>query len=232
VAGRIQFELAPLGDTAVEVLWQELDDQALINANVAAVRLFQRQTCEGVIAAVPGFLSLTIHYDPMVWNSWEEIHRRVRSALSELELTTLESRIVELPVCYDENYALDLEAVVALTGLTSREVVRRHCGAEYVVRMLGFMPGFPYLAGLPTELQVPRKDRPRLNVPAGSVAVAGNQAGIYPVVSPGGWQIIGRTPVRLFNPHFANPSLLQPGDRVRFRQVSADEYLEIERAAE
>jgi inhibitor of KinA len=98
--------------------------------------------------------------------------------------------------------------------------------------MLGFMPGFPYLAGLPTELQVPRKDRPRLNAPAGSVAIAGDQAGIYPVVSPGGWQIIGRTPVRLFNPHFANPSLLQPGDRVRFRQVSADEYLEIERAAE
>lgn len=232
MAGRIQFELAPLGDTAVEVLWQGLDDQSLINANVAAVRLFQRQSCEGVIAAVPGFLSLTIHYDPMVWNSWEEIYRRARNTLSELESTTMESRIVELPVCYSENYALDLEAVVALTGLTSREIVRRHSNAEYVVRMLGFMPGFPYLAGLPIELQVPRKDRPRLNVPAGSVAIAGNQAGIYPVMSPGGWQIIGRTPVRLFNPHAAKPSLLQPGDCVRFRQVSAEEYLEIERAAE
>jgi inhibitor of KinA len=232
VAGRIQFELAPLGDTAVEVRWQGLDDQALISANVAAVRLFEQRPCEGVIAVVPGFLSLTIHYDPLVWNGWEEIHRRASGALSELEATTLESRIVELPVCYSDNYALDLEAVVASTGLTSREVIRRHSGAEYIVRMLGFMPGFPYLAGLPTELQVPRKDRPRLNAPAGSVAIAGDQAGIYPVVSPGGWQIIGRTPVRLFNPHATNPSLLRPGDRVRFRQVSAEEYLEIERAAE
>lgn len=232
MAGRIQFELAPLGDTAVEVLWQGLDDQALINANVAAVRLFQPETCEGVIAAVPGFLSLTIHYDPMVWNSWEEIHRRARRTLSEIESTTLEGRTVELPVCYSEDYSLDLEAVAALTGLTGREVVRRHSGAEYVVRMLGFMPGFPYLAGLPKELQVPRKDRPRLNVPAGSVAIAGNQAGIYPVVSPGGWQVIGRTPVRLFNPHTANPSLLQPGDRVRFRQISVEKYLELEGAAE
>ena len=231
VGGRIQFELAPLGDTAVEVFWQGLDDHALISANVAAVRWIEQRPCEGLIAAVPGFHSLTIHYDPLVWNSWEEIHRRARGALSEVEATTLESRIVELPVCYGDSYALDLEAVVALTGLTGREVVRRHSGTEYIVRMIGFMPGFPYLAGLPTELQVPRKDRPRLSVPAGSVAIAGNQAGIYPVQSPGGWQIIGRTPVRMFHPNSTSPSLLQPGDRVRFRQVSPEEYLEIERAA-
>jgi len=232
VTGPIQYEIAALGDTAVEILWQALPEQLLINANVAAVRLFEQQTVEGVVAAVPGFASLTIHYDPLVWDSWEEIHCRVRRALSQLEPTMMSpSRIVELPVCYGESYALDLEAVVALTGLTSREIIRRHCDAEYVVRMLGFMPGFPYLAGLPPELQVPRKERPRLNVPAGSVAIAGNQAGVYPVVSPGGWQIIGRTPMRLFDPLAASPSLLQAGDRVRFRQVSPNEYLEIERTA-
>lgn len=232
MTGRMQYELAAIGDTAVEILWQGLPDQSLINANVAAVRLLEQRPVEGVVAAVPGFASLTIHYDPLVWDSWEEIHRRVRIALSELELTmTSPSRIVELPVCYGETYALDLEAVVALTGLTSREIIRRHSEPEYVVQMLGFMPGFPYLAGLATELQVPRKERPRLSVPAGSVAIAGNQSGVYPVVSPGGWQIIGRTPLRLFDPHSASPSLLQTGDRVRFRQVSPEEYLEIERTA-
>jgi inhibitor of KinA len=208
-----------------------LPEQSLVNANVAAVRLFGTATHRGLGRGRPRLCFADYHYDPLVWDSWEEIHRRVRSVLSVLEpRLNLPSRIVELPVCYGEAYALDLEAVVALTGLTSREIIRRHSEAEYVVRMLGFMPGFPYLAGLPTELQVPRKERPRLNVPAGSVAIAGNQAGVYPVVSPGGWQVIGRTPVRLFDPQSASPSLLQAGDRVRFRQVSPSEYLEIERA--
>lgn len=232
MVGRMQYELAPLGDTAVEILWQGLADQSLISANVAAARRFEEQPVEGLIAAVPGFSSLTIHFDPLVWDSWEEIHRRLRAALLGLELeASAAGRVVELPVCYCEAFALDLEAVGESTGLTGGEIVRLHSEADYVVRMIGFMPGFPYLAGLPAALQVPRKERPRLEVPAGSVAIAGNQAGIYPVSSPGGWQVIGRTPIGLFDPRAANPAMLQAGDRVRFRPVSLDEYLAIERAA-
>lgn len=232
MAGQLRFELIPLGDTAVEVQWLELPEKALINVNSAAVRLFEQKQQPGVIAAVPGFVSLTIHYDPLAWNSWEDLHRGLRNALSVIDPEThLQGQTVEVPVCYAENCALDLEAVIAFSGLTSLEIIRRHCEAEYTVRMLGFMPGFPYLSGLPEELQVPRMERPRLSVPAGSVAIAGNQAGIYPVASPGGWQILGRTPLQLFDPQRESPALLRPGDRVRFRQISPAEYLEIERAA-
>jgi len=131
---------------------------------------------------------------------------------------------LEIPVCYDPACAPDLDAVAARAGRDRDEVIARHCAPEYSVGMIGFAPGFPYLLGLDPALATPRHATPRTRVPAGSVGIGGSQTGIYPDASPGGWQIIGRTPTRLFDPHRAAPSLLQPGQRLRFVPIALAEY--------
>jgi inhibitor of KinA len=139
------------------------------------------------------------------------------------------SRIVEIPVCYAPAFALDLADVAAMHGLTPSDVIRLHTNADYVVHFVGFSPGFAYLGGLPTPLETPRLDKPRVRVPAGSVAIAGSQAGVYPHATPGGWRILGRTPLSMFDPRREPSSLLAMGDRVRFVEISEDEFLQIER---
>ena len=129
-----------------------------------------------------------------------------------------------LPVCYGGEFGLDLETVGAAHGLTGTEVVALHSSVEYLVSAIGFIPGFPYLRGLPEQLHTPRRKTPRTRVPAGSVAIGGAQTGIYPFEIPGGWSLIGCTPWRLFNPYSQAPSFLQVGDRVRFKPITPEEY--------
>lgn len=225
MAGRIQYELALLGDTAVEVRWQGLSADALVAVNEAGVELVARAEIPGLLAAVPGFESLTLHYDPLAWEDWNSFETVLRRHLSELAPDeTGPLQMIEIPVCYRGEFAPDLDAMAVLTGLTTSEIVRRHSKATYMVRMLGFMPGFPYLDGLPKELHAPRREQPRVEVPAGSVAIGGAQTGIYPVISPGGWQIIGRTPLKLFDPRRKTPALLKAGDRISFVAISPEEF--------
>lgn len=155
---------------------------------------------------------------------------RVRERLATLPASEewLVSRLVEIPVCYGGEFGQDLEDVAVRVKLSSAEVIARHSAAEYFVLQLGFAPGFPYLHGLPEALVVPRRDTPRVAVPAGSVAIANHQSCIYPVVIPGGWNLIGRTPCKLFRPGHEPPALLQPGDRVKFRAISANEFVDWE----
>jgi inhibitor of KinA len=131
--------------------------------------------------------------------------------------------MVEIPVCYGGDFGPDLASVAEHCGMSAPDVVALHSGAEYLVHAIGFTPGFPYLGGLHESLRTPRLDTPRQRVPAGSVAIGGSQTGVYPVDSPGGWQIIGRTPIALFRPHLTPAALLKPGDRVRFKVISATE---------
>jgi inhibitor of KinA len=133
-------------------------------------------------------------------------------------------RTIEIPVCYDEEFALDRLRVANETRLPMEKIIELHQSAKFTVVCIGFMPGFPYLTGLPADLRVPRQATPRTKVPAGSVAIANTQAGIYPFESPGGWNIIGRTPLRLFDPNKIPPTLLTAGDKVRFRKISRDEF--------
>ncbi|MGZ5003224.1 MAG: 5-oxoprolinase subunit PxpB, partial [Chthoniobacterales bacterium] len=132
--------------------------------------------------------------------------------------------LVEIPVCYDDEFAPDLLLVAERAGLASAEVVRRHSAAEYRVHCLGFTPGFAFLSGLPAKLATPRRDTPRKEVPAGAVAIGGQQTGVYPQVSPGGWNVIGRSPIRFFDASAATPTLLRVGDRVRFRPITRTEF--------
>lgn len=168
----------------------------------------------------PAYASLLIEFDPLLL-SFADLHREVEARLKDATVSLMAAKHVEVPVLYDGE---DLAGVGALHGLTPEAVVALHCEPLYTVHFLGFQPGFPYLAGLPPCLETPRLATPRLKVPAGSVALAGKQTGIYPAASPGGWRLLGKTPLRLFHVTADPPTLFQIGDTVKFRQVSPTEF--------
>ncbi len=175
---------------------------------------------EGVIEHVPAWTSLTVYYDP-ARIGYRAICTRIAAAAANLgEQSAAPARMVTIPVCYGGEFGPDLEDVARGAGLTVDEAVALHSGAQYVVGMMGFSPGFAYLAGLPARLVTPRLATPRLSVPAGSVGIGGSQTGVYPIATPGGWRIIGRTTLRLFDPAAENPFLLQPGDAVSFEAIT------------
>jgi KipI family sensor histidine kinase inhibitor len=224
--------LLPAGDSAIVV---EFGDGIDARTN-ARVRLLQRAleagAPAGIVETVPTYRSLMVHYDPMVLT---------REALDHVIITTSGrlpeeiremARTVEIPVKYGGEAGPDLADVAAAAGVDEQAVVELHAGGDYVVFMLGFMPGFPYLGGLPSDIATPRLASPRVAVPAGSVGIAGAQTGIYPTESPGGWRLIGRTPVRLFDPRRSPPALLEAGDHVRFVSVGQAHYDAIAREVE
>lgn len=170
----------------------------------------------GILNLHPAYSSVLIDFDPRR-STHAEVEEMVRARMAQAEGAPLDpSRQVEIPVRYGGEYGPDLEEVARHTGLSPAEVIRLHAGADYLVYFLGFSPGFPYLGGLPMELATPRLPEPRKKVPAGSVAIGGSQTGVYPMETPGGWRIIGRTTLRLFDADANPPALLRAGDRVRF----------------
>ena len=226
--GPLQVE--PLGDRAlVAVLGDRIDPD--VNARVHQLAaLVRARKLAGVTDLVPAYATLTVHYDPARWaGRGAPPHQALREELLRVwgcarALAPGQARRVELPVCYGGEFGPDLEEVAARCGLSAAEVVARHSRAEYRVYMLGFSPGFAYLGGLDPAIAAPRRETPRLKVPAGSVGIAGKQTGIYPLESPGGWQIIGRTPGTLFRPDRAEPCLLGPGDLLRFVPVGPESF--------
>lgn len=195
-----------------------------------------------MIETVPAFASVAVHYDPREVpdddtspsderSSYERFAAAVAASLRDLTEESLpEPRTVEIPVCYGNEYGPDLDEVARQHQLSPEAVVALHVGGTYRVYMLGFAPGFPYLGGLAPAIATPRRAEPRTAVPAGSVGIGGSQTGIYPLVLPGGWQLIGRTPLRLFDPAREPPTLLAVGDAVRFRSITPNEFGERARA--
>ncbi len=206
--------LKPLGDSAwlVEFPGKSGGD-ALARVMGLATALETGRPAE-VVDVVPSFASVAVHFEG---GNGQGIREWINSATVTNRLPAGEERVI--PVCYGGIHGPDLAEVADLTGMSPEEVVALYSGAVYTVAAVGFSPGFPYLSGLPERLQVPRRRTPRLAVPAGSVAIAGEQAGIYSFTSPGGWQVLGRTAVSLFDPHAVPPALLRSGDRVRFVPV-------------
>jgi KipI family sensor histidine kinase inhibitor len=198
--------LRPAGERGLLI---EMDELETVHRLHAALRDLDPP---GVVELVPGYRTLLVVAEP----DRAGVLAELAAGLPELELPPAEAvagEPVEIPVSYDGE---DLPEVAKLTGLEAEEVVRRHTAPEYTVAFLGFSPGFPYLVGLDPALEVPRRATPRTSIPAGSVGLAGTQTGIYPTASPGGWQLIGRTEVTLFDPDRDPPALLAPGSRVRF----------------
>jgi inhibitor of KinA len=176
---------------------------------------------------VPSFRSLLVYYDPLVVDS-DGLCAILAELAAQTDTTTLPpTRTVELPCCYDHELGLDLEGAARRLNLAVDELVRLHASADYVVYFIGFTPGLPYMTGMPTRIHLPRLDTPRTKVPAGSVGIGGIQCCIYSLESPGGYWILGRTPLRLYDPDAADPVLLRPGDRVRFRRIDRPEFEEI-----
>ncbi|MCA9011107.1 MAG: 5-oxoprolinase subunit PxpB [Planctomycetaceae bacterium] len=216
--------IEPLGDSAALVAWDALDSDAASSAVQTAAIHLDRCAIDGIHGIAPAFKSISVWYDCRIL-TWKEIAQWLSDALRSVpsfEETTRQQ--VDIPVCYDAEFAFDLTTVAAAHDLNVQDVIQLHSSAIYRVQMIGFSPGFPYLAGLPRELHSPRRDTPRTRVPAGSVAIGGEQSGIYSHDTPGGWQIIGRTPVRLFDPQRNPPCLLQSGDVVRFIRIDRQQF--------
>jgi KipI family sensor histidine kinase inhibitor len=184
------------------------------------------ETIEGILESVPTYRSLLILYDPLILPV-ETLKKKLERIEKELQQTPLpEARVTRIPVLYGDLYGPDLEGVANTHGISQEEVIRLHCSQPYHIYMIGFMPGFPYMGELPEALVTPRLKTPRLTVPAGSVAIAQRQTGIYSMESPGGWHLLGRTPAKLFNPVKNPPALLRMGDLVQFYPISEKEYKE------
>jgi inhibitor of KinA len=230
---RKRMHIVPLGDTAILVNFGDSIDER-VNARLTTVaEVIREQAWPGVLDAVPSFCTLALHFDPVVvargGASWvldvrARLARLVEGMALDAPAAATRAREVALPVCYEPRYAPDLEHVAEQVGMDPGELVRRHCGRPYRVYLLGFSPGFPYLGGLDPALSVPRRAVPRIEVPAGSVAIGGAQTGIYPATTPGGWHLIGRTPVRLFDANSQPYSALQAGDVLRFEPISAADF--------
>ncbi len=215
--------LSRLGELAWLVAFEPRLDPA-VNAHVLALAARLRDAAiPGVRDIVPVVASLAVHVERHedAACAGEAIRQLLADAAGALPHPEA-GRLIELPVRYGGEEGPDLAEVAAECGLEPQDVVRRHVAAEYRVFMLGFLPGFPYLGLVDPDIQVSRRAEPRARVPAGAVGLAGPMTGVYPVESPGGWRIIGRTPVRLFDPAASRPALLQPGDRVRFVPVDID----------
>lgn len=224
----------PLGDSALIVEVGETADEATHERVQQVLRLLEETPLPGVIEIVPAFATVTLFFDPTGAvaagappeniTGWLDAKVSERLAGATIGDHPGRGRTVEIPVCYARAFGPDLAAVSKATGLSDDEVIRKHLEGDYLVRVLGFAPGFPYLAGLAPELRLPRRATPRQRVPAGSVAIAGDQCCIYSMETPGGWNILGRTPVLLFQVNLDPPALLRPGDRVRFRPMAIEEF--------
>ena len=184
------------------------------------------RSIRGLIDLVPSYRSLMVVFNPLVisLDSLKSQLNEIWNSLDEAQLP--EPRTVEMPVVYGGEYGPDLEWIADYHHISPQEVIRLHTQPVYQVYMIGFMPGYPYLGEVPDKIVTPRRKTPRTHVPAGSVGIAQRQTGIYPVASPGGWQIIGRTPVRLFNPREEPPCLIEMGDYVKFSEITEQELLE------
>ncbi|PTX58844.1 inhibitor of KinA [Melghirimyces profundicolus] len=223
---KLQFH--PLGDTGVRIGFGERIDPGVNREIRSFVNQLERSRIPGVVEWVPAYTSLTVYYRP-----WDIRYPDLLKTLKEMErirepVSDEDVKVVELPVVYGGAYGPDLGDVARINGLTPEDVVRIHSGASYRVYMLGFAPGFPYLGGMPEEIATPRLENPRSRIPAGSVGIAEGQTGVYPLETPGGWRIIGRTPLRLYDPGREPPVLLKAGDAIRFRPVTEEEYGKLE----
>ncbi|MGE5359224.1 MAG: 5-oxoprolinase subunit PxpB [Bacteroidales bacterium] len=221
--------IAPAGDAALVVELGEGIDDAVNRRVHALARALEHAGIDGLIDLVPTYRSLLVCYDP-VRARFAMLESLVRDALGALDRTNAQpARVVEIPTCYGGEHGPDLPFVASHARLAPDEVVRVHAAGRYTVFMMGFSPGFAYLGGMPPEIAAPRLKTPRTRIPAGSVGIAQQQTGIYPVESPGGWQLIGRTPLLLFDPRRTPPTTLQPGDTIRFVPIDAERYEELER---
>jgi len=224
-----ELRLAPSGDLALVASFGNEISETL-NTKVRGLMLaLEKVKVEGIVEMTPTYCSLMIHYDPLRIG-YEALCQKVRETLGALdEIELPQPMVIEIPTLYGGDYGPDLEYVAKHNGLTVDEVVNIHASGTYRIYMLGFTPGFPYLGGMDDRIATPRLETPRTKIAGGSVGIAGAQTGIYPIDSPGGWQIIGRTPVALYDPLSSEPILLKAGESIRFVPIDQETFDRISR---
>ena len=230
------FNIVNNGDRALTIVFKKEIGHALSVAIINICKLVKERFPGQIEDIIPSYQSMTICFtvQAALDNQFQLVLNRFINysinALSDnrIAVVTDASQLIEIPVCYDKVFAPDLSELADYCHLTESAVVSRHSNKEYLVHMLGFLPGFLYLGGLDNALNCPRKTTPSSRIYAGSVGIGGNQTGIYPVQSPGGWHIIGRTPIRLFDPEWQSPVIASPLDRVKFVAISEQEFKQIE----
>jgi inhibitor of KinA len=226
------YKLYPLGDDAILV-------RLGVGINEETAAKLQRlnqyiddHPFEGFVEQLTSYQSLAIYYDPLVvrettrkTSAYQAVADYINVAIKEFSNLPLPvARKVTIPVCYDDEFGLDIQYVADYNNLSVKEVIDIHTSGDYLVYMMGFSPGFPYMGGMDPRIATPRLNTPRLKIPARSIGIAGSQTGGYSFATPGGWQLIGRTPISLFNPNREEPSLLRAGDRVTFTSITKAEY--------
>lgn len=224
----MDYSFSPLGDQAIVIeVGTEINEQSQNDVRVIS-SLLETHAPEWMIEFIPAFTTVSVFYNPQLI-LYNEAKIELTALLEKASDTEVPPpRIIEIPVCYGGLYGPDLEFVAQHNGLSAEEVIRIHTEGTYKVHMIGFAPGFPYLGGMSAKIAAPRRESPRVTIPGRSVGIAGNQTGIYPIATPGGWQLIGRTPNRLFVPEQEIPSLLRAGDIIFFQQISEAEYQALE----
>lgn len=228
----IPYQIFPLGDAAITIDFGNIIDETINKVVIARFHQLIETPIPGMIDAVPAYSSLTIHYDISIVKKTnpksETVFEIVKNQLEDLlklplkEIVT-KQRLIKIPVCYEDRFATDIQKLIAAKNISKEELIAIHTQKTYKVFMMGFLPGFAYMGQVDDKIAMPRKQQPEF-VAAGSVGIAGKQTGIYPLIAPGGWNIIGRTPLKLFDTDKPEPILLQTGDAIQFYPITKVEY--------
>lgn len=216
------------GDKSIVVEFGDIIDEEINRKVINLMKNIEESNLiESIYEMIPTYRSLMINYNPLKI-TFNNLINSVKEIESNLKISDKgEKKVVKIPVLYGEDFGPDIETVAKHNDLTIEEVIKIHSEEEYLVYMLGFTPGFTYLGGMNKKLETPRLSNPRVKIPAGSVGIAGKQTGVYPIDSPGGWQLIGRTPIKLYDPKRENPILLSAGDYVKFFSITKGEFDQI-----
>ncbi|QQK78911.1 5-oxoprolinase subunit PxpB [Salicibibacter cibi] len=228
-------ELYVLSETAINIVFGTEIDPEIHKRTKKLMDLLEEAPFEWYLECVPSYTGLTVFYDPIkvlrIMGKRDTpsayVMEKLREKVREIGETTGEEgerAVVTIPVCYEEAFGLDLSHVATENGLSEEEVIRIHTSGEYLVYMIGFAPGFSFLGGMSQKIATPRRSEPRTKIPAGAVGIAGIQTGVYPLETPGGWQLIGQTPLKMFDPNREQPSLLKSGDTVYFKAITRTEF--------
>lgn len=225
------YRIYPLGDAAITIDFGNRIDRDINREVIARFNDWRQHPLSCMIEAIPAYSSLSMHYDITLakkkagtLTAFEWIKKQVEERLAQpVGTDAMQDRLLKIPVCYEKEFGMDLLRLSGAKNISVKEVIALHTAVTYKVFMLGFLPGFAYMGEVDEKIAMPRKTQP-VNIAAGSVGIAGKQTGIYPLASPGGWQIIGRTPIKLFDRDKEEPTLFKAGDSVQFYSISKDEF--------
>ncbi|AJA49954.1 kinase A inhibitor [Clostridium pasteurianum DSM 525 = ATCC 6013] len=221
------MDIIEVNETSILIEFGETINEDIQEIVKAFCEYLDKHPFKGMVEYIPAFSSVAVIYNPMESN-YEEVYLILKNILCNLKLPYEKNRrIVKIPVCYGDKFGPDIQYVADYNKISIDEVVKIHSKGKYIVYMIGFAPGFPYLGGMSKSIATPRRKSPRTAIPKGAVGIAGEQTGVYPISTPGGWQIIGSTPLKLFRPEEEPPTLLRAGDIVKFYPISFEEYEEM-----